>query len=192
MNASCIKDRGKQRRPSKFLSQGFTLIELLVSLAIVAIMVRLAVPSYQFIVNSSRVSSETSALLTTLQFARSEAIRRGLSVTVCSSSNASTCTGSSDWKTGWLVFVDLNNSATLDTGDTLLRKQTPLVSANAISANNSTYAIRFNREGIAAGLAADPVTVTFTPPTHSASQKRCLVVGAAGRMLVQRPGVGAC
>ena len=50
--------------------RGFTLIELLVSIAIVAMMVRLAVPSYQFIINSSRISGELNGLLTTFQFAR--------------------------------------------------------------------------------------------------------------------------
>lgn len=174
------------------LQQGFTLIELLVSVAIVAIMIRLAVPSYQFIINSSRISSELNGLLATFQIARSEAIRRGLSVTVCSSANGSTCSGSNNWKTGWLVFVDLNNNASLDTGDTVLRQQVALASADTVVADNSVSTVRFNREGIAAGLPADPVTFTFTPPTNASTQKRCLALGAAGRMTLEQPGTGGC
>ena len=172
--------------------RGFTLIELLVSIAIVAMMVRLAVPSYQFIINSSRISGELNGLLTTFQFARTEAIRRGLSVTTCSSANRSSCAGSNNWKTGWLVFVDMNNNASLDTGDTILRQQAALASADTVVADNSVSTVRFNREGIAAGLPADPVTFTFTPPSNASSQKRCLAVGVAGRMVPQMPGVGAC
>jgi type IV fimbrial biogenesis protein FimT len=172
---------------------GFTLVELMVSLAIVAVMMGLAVPSYRYAINSSRISSDSDNLLIALQLARTEAIRRGLSVSVCSSNaNGSACSGSNNWKTGWLVFVDVNNNASYDGGDALVRQQPALASANAVSADNNTSAVRFNREGIASGLAADPVTVTFTPPTNSSTQKRCLAISAAGRMLIQRPGTGAC
>lgn len=164
----------------------------MIGVAIVAIMIRLAVPSYQFIINSSRISGELNGLLATFQLARSEAVRRGLSVTVCSSVNGSSCSGSNNWKTGWLVFVDLNNNASLDTGDTVLRQQVALASANTVVADNSVSTVRFNREGIAAGLPADPVTFTFTPPSNASSQKRCLAVGAAGRMTLELPGVGGC
>ncbi|WP_031255978.1 GspH/FimT family pseudopilin [Curvibacter lanceolatus] len=174
------------------LQQGFTLLELLVSIAIVAIMVRLAVPSYQFIINSSRISGELNGLLTSFQFARAEAVRRGLSVTVCSSANGTSCSSTNNWKSGWLVFVDVNNNASLDAGDTVLRQQATLASANTVVADNSVSTVRFNREGIAAGLPADPVTFTFTPPSNASTQKRCLAVGAAGRMTVELPGVGGC
>jgi len=172
---------------------GFTLIELMVSVAIVALMIGLAVPSYRYSINSSRISSDSDSLLSALQLARTEAIRRGLSVTVCgSNATGSACSGSNNWKTGWLVFVDLNNNASYDAGDTLVRRQSALTSANAVIADNNTSAVRFNREGIASGLANDPVTVTFSPPTNSSTQKRCLVISMAGRMLIQRPAQGAC
>jgi type IV fimbrial biogenesis protein FimT len=172
---------------------GFTLIELMVSVAIVALMIGLAVPSYRYSINSSRVASDSDGLLSALQLARTEAIRRGLSVTVCSSNaTGSACSGSNNWKTGWLVFVDLNNNASYDAGDTLVRRQSALTSANAVIADNNTSAVRFNREGIASGLANDPVTVSFSPPTNSSTQKRCLAISMAGRMLIQRHAQGAC
>lgn len=172
---------------------GFTLIELMVGMAIVALMIGLAAPSYRYSINSSRVASDRDSLLSALQLARAEAIRRGLSVTVCSSNTAGTaCSGSNNWKTGWLVFVDSNNNASYDSGEKLVRQQSALTSANAVSADNNTSAVRFNREGIASGLANDPVTVTFTPPTNSSTQKRCLLISVAGRVRFPNPDKGTC
>lgn len=172
--------------------RGFTLIELLVSVAIVAIMIRLAVPSYQFIINSSRISSELDGLQTSFQLARSEALRRGLSVTVCSSVDGRSCSGSSNWKTGWLVFVDPNHNAAFDRGDTLLRQQPAWDSPDLLEADNGVGSLRFSSKGMVAGLPADPVTFGVTPPTNAGLQKRCLAVGASGRLAMQPPGTGAC
>lgn len=171
---------------------GITLVEVLVGLAIVALLTRLAVPSYRFIINSSRISSEVSDLLTTLQFARSEAMRRGVSVSVCASTNASACSASSDWTSGWMAFEDTNSNGAADDNTPVMRSHAAITNGDKVQADNSTGSVRFNREGIAAGLAADPVTLTFTPPTNPGLQKRCLAIGVSGRMLVRQPAVGVC
>ena len=62
---------------------GFTLTELMVVVAIVAILLGIGVPSYRYISNSYRMSAEVNGLLGDLQYARSEAIKEGQTVTTC-------------------------------------------------------------------------------------------------------------
>src|ERR1700731_4176085 len=90
------------------VSAGFTLLELMVVITIVAILMALGVPSYRYVTNSNRMSGEVNALLGDLQFARSEAIKEGATVTVCPTSNPSATppicnAGSSEWDKGWIV-----------------------------------------------------------------------------------------
>lgn len=102
---------------------GVTLIELLVSLGILSILLTLAIPSFTDFLISNRIVSNTNDFMATLNFARSEASKRGTFVTVCRSANASTCAtdGGNDqnWSQGWIVFVDPDNSGTYSSTDAL-------------------------------------------------------------------------
>ena len=70
---------------------GFTLTEMMVVMAIVAILLSVGVPSYRYITNSYRMSSEVNGLLGDLMYARAEAIKEGNGVTVCASANSTSC-----------------------------------------------------------------------------------------------------
>jgi type IV fimbrial biogenesis protein FimT len=181
--------------------KGFTLIEVLISVALLAILSAIAVPSYRYVINSGRVSSDMNALVGTLQLARAEAIKRGLAVTVCASSTSTnpatgstppSCSGVTTWQVGWIGFVDINSSGSFDSTDTLVAVQGPLASKNTFVADNSTSVIRFNREGFVTGLAANPVTLTLSPTSNAATQKRCLAIGSVGRLTVLSPTTGGC
>ena len=58
-----------------FISYGFTLIELMVTIVVATILLLVAVPSFNNLVDTNRLMSATSMLYSDLQFARSEAIR---------------------------------------------------------------------------------------------------------------------
>ncbi len=62
------------------LGRGFTLIELMVVIAVVATLLALVAPSFKRIIDVSRVRSVNAALVTDLQFARSEAASRNRQV----------------------------------------------------------------------------------------------------------------
>lgn len=174
-------------------STGFTLIELMVTLAIVAILMGIATPSYRYITNSSRVSSEMNSLVGGLQFARAEAIKQGLPVTVCASTTGTSCSAINTWQGGWIVFLDNNGNATVDTGDVILRKQASFSTLDSFVADNSIGAVVFNREGFVTGLLVDTVTLTLKPLSATDSTwTRCLAVGRIGRLAVQKSGTGNC
>jgi prepilin-type N-terminal cleavage/methylation domain-containing protein len=57
-------------------ARGFTLIELMVVVALIAVLVMLSAPSFKRFIDTQRLRSVNAALITDLQFARSEAASR--------------------------------------------------------------------------------------------------------------------
>lgn len=58
-------------------SSGFTLIELMVVLALVAIVAFVALPGFNSLIDNNRQSTATNSMIGMLNYARSEAVRRG-------------------------------------------------------------------------------------------------------------------
>ena len=86
----------------------------MVVVALVAILTALATPSFVGLIQRNRVSAEINSFAGDLQFARSEAIKQGLPVSICASSNGVSCLGANTWHSGWIVFADLNGSGAVD------------------------------------------------------------------------------
>lgn len=92
------------RKSSRKYSRGFNLLELMVTLSIVAIVVSIALPSMSNMIDSTRMSGYANSLHKAISVARSEAIKRGLPVTICTSNSSQTdCGNSSGWEQGWIV-----------------------------------------------------------------------------------------
>src|SRR5574343_378776 len=110
---------------SKFRpARGFTLIELMITVAILAILASLAAPSFRDTIIRTRLSGYNSDLITAINFARSESIKRGVTVTLCRSTDGGSCAASGGWEQGWIAFVDNNADGVVDTtapADTVLR-----------------------------------------------------------------------
>lgn len=110
------------------LYQGVTLIELMVVLAIIAIFLMFALPSYENVQTGDRIASEMNDLNGDVEFARISAVSRGIPVTICASTDLKSCSDSASWGTGWIIFSDFNGDHSLQStqGDTLLRVHSPL------------------------------------------------------------------
>lgn len=77
------------RRPSvSAVRAGFTLIELMVVAAVLLVLITLAAPSIRDLLGMQRLQNIQSTLVSDLQFARSEAVRRQFRVTFEISSNS--------------------------------------------------------------------------------------------------------
>lgn len=76
---------------------GFTLIELMVTLSIAAILVTLALPAMSDYLRNQRIKTTAFDLISTLTYARSEAIKRNTDIDVSAKSD--------DWKNGWRVMA---------------------------------------------------------------------------------------
>jgi len=84
---------------------GFTLLEVLITLAVAAILLGIAVPSYRSMVQRNSIAANVNDLIGDLNYARSEAVTRGQQAYVCNSANGSTCLTDGDWSQGWIVYV---------------------------------------------------------------------------------------
>lgn len=96
---------------------GFTLIELIITVTILGIMAAIAVPNYSSFINRNQQSSAYNNLVGMISLARLEAVKRSQVVTLCISSNQTTCdaTTAEDWNAGWIVFSDLNGDGLVTT-----------------------------------------------------------------------------
>ena len=162
---------------------GFTMTELMVVVAIVAILLSIGVPSFRYITNSYRMSAEVNSLLGDLQFARSEAIKEGNAVVACTSSTGTTCSGSTNWQNGWIVFQDLNNNAQVDAGERVLHLQAAFTGAipDTFTPSNPVSFVSFNREGFATTSAGFAITtLTLQDQTLNGAWTRCLIVNPVG------------
>ena len=170
---------------------GMTLLELVVVMAVTGILLAIAVPSFVAMTQTNRVASEVNALSGDFQFARAEAIKEGLPVTICTSSNGSSCSTSVSWNGGWIVFSDVNGTQTVDAGDTVLRRQIAWKNSDTLANDSGLAALTYSRDGFAIAL---PGTVTWKLKTQplNAAASRCMAVNIAGRQQVQKTGVGNC
>lgn len=117
---------------------GFSLIELMVTLAIAAILLTLAAPSFSQLINNNRIVSESGSLAQDLAVARSEAVTRATTVTVCPSTSGAGCTATA-WELGRIVFADVDGDGTVDAGsDTVLRVTGPLAAGSILNAAGYT------------------------------------------------------
>ena len=127
-------------------SPGFTLMELMVTIAIAGILLGVAIPSFTSIISSNRLTTYANELVTALNFARSEAIKRGQHVVVRK-------TGT-NWEDGWQIFVDIDRSPSshqneFNAGtDIVLRIYSKLPDSFTLRGNNNfTNFIRYQPDG---------------------------------------------
>ncbi|MFK8084169.1 MAG: GspH/FimT family pseudopilin [Granulosicoccus sp.] len=86
------------------LVKGFTLLELLIAMAVAAILLSVAAPSFTAVVQNQRLQSSLGPLSLAAFTARSEAAKSGDTLTLCARANDTQC--GTDWNNGSLLFRD--------------------------------------------------------------------------------------
>lgn len=79
-------------------ASGFTLVELMVTIAVAAILVAVALPSFQRMTSNNNITNMYYDLMAALHNARSEAVTRGAPIRVKATST--------NWSDGWAVVTD--------------------------------------------------------------------------------------
>lgn len=111
-------------------ASGFTLLELIVAISIAGILMSMAIPSFSDMMRNNRLTTYANELVTSLNLARSEAVKRGVPVTVRK-------IGTGNWSAlGWNVFVDNNGNGDFDVAtDVILRAYEKLPSNFSLIGN---------------------------------------------------------
>ncbi len=140
------------RRPGWLESQsGVTLVELLVTLSIAAVVLTLAVPNFRDFLLNNRLASQANEFVLALASAKSEAVKRGVLVTVCSRATDTSCAGSTTWDAGWIVFVDGGVAGTVDGADEVLQVYSTLAGDNTLRAG-ARQRVTFQNTGFSSGF----------------------------------------
>jgi type IV fimbrial biogenesis protein FimT len=170
---------------------GFTMFELIVVISIVGILTAVGTPTFRYVTASNRMSGEVNSLLGDMQFARSQAIKQGLPVTICTSSNGTQCAGATinTWQVGWIVFVDSNGNQSVDNGETTLRVQPAFTGTDGFVATTAGFAsATFNRMGYAPTGSPNVINVQLHDSSGNAQWTRCLAINSVGSVVTERYG----
>ena len=161
--------------PGLLRAAGFTLYELVITLALVALLAGLALPSFSALTARHRITVEIDALFHAVHLARKESIMRREVVSLCPSPDGRRCVPGRDWSGGWIMFNnrDRDEPPQLDPGEPLLRVHgvSPQV---RISANRRGFTLRATTKRATNG------TLVVCDTTGRASPK-ALVVSYTGR-----------
>lgn len=177
---------------------GFTLIELVVTVAVLAIIVAMAAPSFTSMINSNRLATNTNELVASVQLAKMESLRRGMRVGVCESSNGTTCTDGDSWAQ-WITIADIDRDDDFDAADEVLRVSTARVPVQVrVSADvgDNGNRIEFRADGLArddVGALLNANVGVCIPTTQPAENQRLLGIGSGSRISTRRVNAGgAC
>ena len=158
--------------------RGFTLIELMTALTVAGVLLAIGIPNFATVMENSRLRSSAFELVSDLALARTEAVRRGRAVSVCTTTNGTSC-ANPGWTSARLVFTDGAVVGQVDGTDVILLTSEALPAGVTIDGANGRFgngAISFDGGGRVIG------------PTNDDSVRFCSPGRDARLVRVQRPG----
>lgn len=160
-------------------NRGFTLIEMLTVVTVMAVLLAVAVPAFDGVRLSTRLNAYATSLVAASQLARSEAIKRNATVTLCASANGTTCATDGKWEAGWIVL----------SGTTLLRAQPSAAAGYLMRDAGGLSSLSYDSTGLGVNQAS--FTICRATPSVG-SQERVVKISATGRTSTTNTTNGAC
>jgi type IV fimbrial biogenesis protein FimT len=160
-------------------ARGVTVTELLVTLAAAAVAVGLAAPAFHDLVETHRSTAAVNHLIGAVNLARTEAIVRRQTVTLCPG-YGDHCLGRDQWHQGALIFIDGNGNGRIDEDDRVLMALPGLRPGARVywrSFRNRSY-LQFQPRGYTQWQNG---TFHYCPPDQNPLLARLVIVNAAGR-----------
>jgi type IV fimbrial biogenesis protein FimT len=179
--------RIKSRLPR--LERAFSLYEALVTLTVVSTVTSVAVPSFQQLASSQRMSSAINSLVTALHLARSEAIKRREIAVLCPSSDGRACRnnnlGDTVWEKGYLLYIDRNANHEFDADETAVWAMGATEGLRIRSTAGRDH-VAYQPSGMASGT---NLTITFCDQGGQGTP-RAVIVSNSGRPRTSTRGSG--
>lgn len=175
-------------------NRGFTLVELMITIAVLAIALSLAIPLFNTTIARNQLAAARDDLIKSFQFTKSEAINRNSNVSICPSTNGTSCSGTDNWEEGWIIYID-DDTGVDSTVGTILKVNDGFdtINTNHIGVpaglDPSTF-VRYVPQGFAAY--AGPIlaqTIEFCSPGGEVDALSMVIAAATGQV---RPQAGGC
>jgi len=137
-------------------SRGMSIIEVMLTVAILGVLAAMATPSFTTVIKNSRIRTQASDLMVNLAVGRAESAKRNVRVTLCPSNtytatppSCNTGTLTTNWAQGYIVFADVNQNGTFNSGtDELIAVGEALSGGNTlVSAGLTANQLQFRASG---------------------------------------------
>ncbi len=169
------------------------MVELLVTIAVAAVLLALATPSFEGVMNGNRLVSQSNELVAALQVGRSEAVKHNARVIVCRSLDSATCTAGAAW-TGWVAGLDANRDGQIDqvlkvgsVNAPLQVFSSPGIEQNRVTIRPDGYAYKQDGTLLVGSIAVCIATI------RPAENVRAVTISAGSRIATKSlNGGGAC
>lgn len=163
------------------MKNGFTIIELMLTIAVIAVVLAVGVPSFSTAIQNNRLISQSNSLIGALNYARSEAVKLGQNnVTICGSSTGAAC-NTGNWESGYLIFRDTDGDGAVDVGETILRVEQALSGGNTLRTAGfpSSQRVSFNSQGMVSTTGSFKLC-----DDRGANEAKALVINISGQTRV--------
>ena len=169
---------------------GFTLIELMIAIAVLAILITIAAPSFRDAMMNVRMSANVNDLMADLALARSEAVKRGVPVRLCRSNGGANCNGGAgngNWTVGWIVFIDDNDNGNRNGAELVLRARAAVQTGTSVLLAPGDRDLPFRPSGVTNISAATSPTFTICDGRPTVPNRgRLVTISPTGRAVVTR------
>jgi type IV fimbrial biogenesis protein FimT len=195
-----MSERAVVHRDRSLHAAGFTLIELMVTVAVVVILLVVAVPSFNNATLGGKLASYANSLAASAYLARSEAMKRNAAITLCASSDGTSCAASGGWDQGWIVMCPSDDAVTCTSGGAgsiVFQRQAALAGGLKVIEDGVARSLTFPPTGIMspfppAAMTGTLPTLTFCRGAPVGHQERVVSITATGGASVTRTTTGSC